>query len=106
MTWLFTLSIAPLGRWSTGVQPIVGMLNCMSGVRALTSAPFSFANGANGRPAFGSVDRSTGPVSFVAAAHAAGPTFCWTCAWVTCSSWPETGAVVDGAGVGALGAGD
>src|SRR4051794_28624997 len=110
MTGVFTSSIAPFGRWSSWEQPIVGTLNCMSGVRALTSAPESLANGANGSPAFGLLERSTGPVSFAAAAQTAGPTFFSTSARLICSS-PVAGVLAAGAladadaegvGVGAL----
>jgi hypothetical protein len=105
--------MAPLGRLSScSAQPIVGMLNCISGVSALTSSPVSVPNALNGTPAAGLVDRSTGSVSFSAAAQAAAPTFFSTAArWVLMSSdtGAGAGAEADGAGAGAgalaLGAG-
>src|SRR5689334_6584121 len=92
--------MAPFGRACSCAQLIVGMLNCRSGPSASTSAPFSLAKGANGRPALGLADRSTGAVSLVAAAQAAGPTFCSTWALVTCWSPVGAASVAVAAGVG------
>ncbi len=93
-------SIEPFGRLFSWSQLIVGTLNCICGVSALTSSPVSVANFAYVLPAVGSVLRFGGSVSLLAAAQAAAPTFFSTAARCAARSGVTGAAEADGFGAG------